>query len=98
VVNAPVISTRSVRTRLLVRDNQTVVLGSLSDREHDKNSGGIPILSSIPIIGGLFGNTSRNTTDSEFFLFLTPHIVASDAAADSLTKPLQKLASSDSAY
>jgi type II secretory pathway component GspD/PulD (secretin) len=98
VFNAPVISTRSVRTRLLVRDNQTVVLGGLSDHEHDKNSGGIPILSSIPIIGGLFGSTSRSTTDSEFFLFLTPHIVASDAAADSLTKPLQKLAPPDSAY
>jgi type II secretory pathway component GspD/PulD (secretin) len=98
VFNAPVISTRSVRTRLLVRDNQTVVLGGLSDHEHDKNSGGIPILSSIPIIGGLFGSTSRSTTDSEFFLFLTPHIVASDAAADSLTKPLQRLAPPDSAY
>jgi type II secretory pathway component GspD/PulD (secretin) len=98
VFNAPVISTRSVRTRLLVRDNQTVVLGGLSDHEHDKNSGGIPVLSSIPIIGGLFGSTSRSTTDSEFFLFLTPHIVASDAAADSLTKPLERLAPPDSAY
>jgi general secretion pathway protein D len=58
VFNAPVISTRSVRTRLLVRDNQTVVLGGLSDHEHDKNSGGIPVLSSIPLIGGLFGSTS----------------------------------------
>ncbi len=98
VFNAPVISTRSIRTRLLVRDNQTVVLGGLSDHEHDKNSGGIPILSSIPIIGGLFGNTSRNTTDSEFFLFLTAHIVASDAAADSLTTPFQSRAPADSTY
>jgi type II secretory pathway component GspD/PulD (secretin) len=98
VFNAPVISTRSVRTRLLVRDHQTVVLGGLSDHEHDKNSGGIPVLSSIPIIGGLFGSTSRSTTDSEFFLFLTPHIVNSDAAADSLTRPLKALAPADSSY
>jgi type II secretory pathway component GspD/PulD (secretin) len=90
VFNAPVISTRTVRTRLLVRDGQTVVLGGLSDRERNKNSGGIPILSSIPIIGGLFGHTTRSTTESEFFLFLTPHVVATDAAADSLTKPFQK--------
>ena len=55
-------------------------------------------LSSIPIIGGLFGSTSRSTTDSEFFLFLTPHIIASDVEADSLTRPLQKLAPPDSAY
>lgn len=88
--NAPVISTRSVHTRLLVRDSQTVVLGGLSDRERDRNSGGIPVLSSIPIIGGLFGHTTRTNTASEFFLFLTPRIVATDATADSLTRPLHK--------
>ena len=33
--NAPVISTRSIKTDLLVRDSQTVVLGGLTDREHD---------------------------------------------------------------
>ncbi len=93
VFNAPVISTRTVRTRLLVRDGQTIVLGGLSDRERDKTSGGIPVLSHIPIIGGLFGHTTRSTTDSEFFLFLTPHVMATDAAADSLTAPLEKKAS-----
>jgi general secretion pathway protein D len=89
VFNAPVISTRTLHTRLLVRNGQTVVLGGLSDRELDKNSGGIPILSSIPLIGGLFGNSSRSTTQSEFFLFLTPHVLDTDAAADSVTTPLQ---------
>jgi type II secretory pathway component GspD/PulD (secretin) len=89
VFNAPVISTRTVRTRLLVRTGQTVVLGGLSDHELDKTSGGIPVLSAIPLIGGLFGHTTRSTTRSEFFLFLTPHIVTTDAAADSLTRPLQ---------
>ncbi len=87
VFNAPVISTRTVRTRLLVHDTQTIVLGGLSDRERNRTSGGIPILSSIPIVGGLFGHTTRSTTQSEFFLFLTPHIIATDAAADSVTKP-----------
>ena len=38
--NAPVISTRTLTTRLLVRDTQTVVLGGLSDKEKDKNSHG----------------------------------------------------------
>jgi type II secretory pathway component GspD/PulD (secretin) len=90
VFNAPVISTRTVHTRLLVHDGQTIVLGGLSDEERDQTSGGIPILSSIPLIGGLFGHQTHSTTRSEFFLFLTPHIIATDAAADSLTKPLEK--------
>jgi general secretion pathway protein D len=87
--NAPVISTRSVKTRLMARDSQTVVLGGLSDREKDKNSQGIPILSAIPLIGGLFGQTSRTTSDTEFFLFLTPRIIASDDDMSRATQPLQ---------
>jgi len=90
VFNAPVISTRTVRTRLLARNGQTVVLGGLSDAQRNTTSGGIPILSSLPLVGGLFGHNTRSTTNSEFFLFLTPHVVATDAAADSLTTPLQR--------
>ena len=86
--NAPVISTRTVRTRLLVRDTQTVVLGGLSDKEKDRNSQGIPILSSLPLIGGLFGQTGRTTTDTEFFLFLTPRIIRTDDDAARVTQPL----------
>ena len=76
--------------RLLARDSQTVVLGGLSSREKDKNSQGIPILSSLPLIGGLFGQTSRTRTDTEFFLFLTPRIIASDSDADRVTAPLDQ--------
>jgi general secretion pathway protein D len=86
--NAPVISTRTVTTRLLVRDTQTVVLGGLSDREKDKNSQGIPILSSLPLIGGLFGQTGKTDSDTEFFLFLTPHIVRTDDDVAKVTVPL----------
>lgn len=90
--NAPVISTRTVKTQLLVKNGQTIVLGGLSSKEKDKNRTGIPVLSSIPLIGGLFGRTNRTTTESEFFLFLTPRIVDSDAAADTVTAPLRKRA------
>ena len=52
--NAPVISTRSVQTQLLVRDGQTVALGGLTERQTDVTHGGLPFLSSIPFIGGTF--------------------------------------------
>jgi type II secretory pathway component GspD/PulD (secretin) len=86
--NAPVISTRSVKTRLMARDTQTVVLGGLSSIEKDRNSEGIPILSSLPLIGGLFGQTSRTTTGTEFFVFLTPRILRTDDDASRATEPL----------
>jgi type II secretory pathway component GspD/PulD (secretin) len=73
---------------LLVRDSQTVVLGGLSSREKDRSSQGVPILSSIPLLGLLFGQQSHTNTGTEFFLFLTPHIVRDDIAAARITQPI----------
>jgi general secretion pathway protein D len=86
--NAPVISTRTLKTRLLVRDSQTVVLGGLSSRERDKNSGGVPVLSAIPVLGVLFGQQNRTNTGTEFFLFLTPRIVRDDIDVTKVTAPI----------
>jgi general secretion pathway protein D len=87
--DAPVISTRSVSTRLLVRDGQTIVLGGLTDNQREKTQGGVPLLSSIPWLGGLFGRASRRATETELFLFVTPHIIRSDEEGDALTQPLK---------
>lgn len=90
--DAPVISTRSVQTRLLVRDGQTVVLGGLTDRQRDVSRSGVPVLSSIPLVGGLFGSYSRRTTATELLLFLTPRVIRTDEEIDAVTEPLTERA------
>jgi len=85
--DAPVISTREAVTQVLVKDGQTIVLGGLRDKQRDVNQSGIPILSRIPIIGGLFGSASRTSNETELYLFLTPRILKTDADADSVTAP-----------
>lgn len=87
--DAPVISTRSVQTRLLVRGGQTAVLGGLSDHQRDANQSGVPMLSSIPLLGGLFGRASRRATETELFLFLTPTVLSTDADVEQATEPLR---------
>lgn len=85
--DAPVISTREAETQVLVRDGQTIVLGGLQDRQRDQSSNGVPILSGIPILGGLFGGTSRRTSTTELYLFLTPRILKTDDDVDRVTAP-----------
>jgi general secretion pathway protein D len=85
--DAPVISTREAVTRVLVKDGQTIVLGGLRDQQKDVTQRGIPILSSIPLLGGLFGSAGRRTNETELYLFLTPRILRTDADADSVTTP-----------
>jgi general secretion pathway protein D len=95
--DAPVISTRTIQTQLLVRDGQTAVLGGLADRQRDVTRAGIPLLSSLPLIGGLFGRHTSRTTETELFVFLSPRVIrtdqdlqdASDAAGDR-TKALRE--------
>ena len=79
-----------MQTQLLVHDGQTVVLGGLTERQKDVSSGGIPILSRIPLLGGLFGRQVRATRETELFVFLTPHVIRSDADAERLSKPLRE--------
>jgi general secretion pathway protein D len=90
--SAPVISTRSVQTQLLIQDGQTVALGGLTDRQKDVTQGGIPILSSIPLIGGLFGHSRRSTAETELFVFLTPRVIRTDDDAMRLSAPLRERA------
>jgi general secretion pathway protein D len=87
--DAPVISTRSVRTRLLVRDGQTAVLGGLSDQQEDDGRSGIPVLSSIPLLGGLFGRVSSRKSETELFIFITPRVIRSDEDTAAATAPFQ---------
>lgn len=79
---APIISTREAATQLFIRDGQTAVIGGLIDRQYEKIRSGIPVLMDIPLLGALFGSTRRNATNSELFLFLTPHIIETDADID----------------
>jgi general secretion pathway protein D len=86
---APVISTREASTHLFVRDGQSVVIGGLADRQLERTRTGIPLLSSLPFIGWLFGSVHDAETHSELYLFLTPHIVATDADADLLRRGIE---------
>jgi len=95
--DAPVISTRTIQTQLLVKDGHTAVLGGLADKQRDVTRAGVPVLSGLPIIGGLFGRQTRHATETELFVFLTPRVIRTDedldAASDSVgdrTKPLRQ--------
>jgi general secretion pathway protein D len=82
--NAPVISTREAATHLFIRDGQTAVIGGLVAHEIDHSRSGVPLLKDLPILGALFGSTQTSDVESELFLFITPHVIATDDDADRL--------------
>ena len=87
---APVINKREAATQIFVRDGQTAVIGGLADTQRERTRTGIPILSSIPWLGALFGTTRDTDIVSELFLFLTPHVVQTDDDIDRVREAIKE--------
>jgi type II secretory pathway component GspD/PulD (secretin) len=88
--DAPIINKREAQTQIFIRDGQTTVVGGLAGKTHNSQTSGIPFLSRIPLIGPLiFGSTTINEETSELYLFLTPHIISSDADIDKLREAVR---------
>ncbi|MCC6194312.1 MAG: type II secretion system secretin GspD [Burkholderiales bacterium] len=76
---APPINTRSVQTYVQVQSGQTMIMGGLIRDSRINSSAGIPWLSRIPILGGLFGSQDLQNDRTELVLFITPRVVETDA-------------------
>jgi general secretion pathway protein D len=86
---APVISTREATTQVFARDGQTVVIGGLIEQMRDRSRSGVPGLKDIPVVGWLFGQTRIENVETELFIFLTPHLVTTDADADRVLEQIR---------
>ena len=71
----PSINTRSLTTQVLVDNGDTVVLGGIYEQENRNQADRIPILSEIPLVGGLFRRTQSQRDKRELLLFVTPKIL-----------------------
>ncbi len=72
--NVPIVDTRKVDTIALVGDGQTVVLGGMRKKDVSKQTNKIPLLSDLPLIGGLFRFQGEDTSITELIVFITPRI------------------------
>jgi general secretion pathway protein D len=86
----PPISQRNLSTQVAVQSGQTVLLGGLiSESDTDSNTG-VPLLSSVPVLGKLFSNTSKNRTRTEIIVLITPTVITSSEDARVVTEEYQK--------
>ncbi len=75
VQTAPTTNKRSTKTTVGVRDNQTIVISGIITGNREDTNQGIPFLRSIPILGALFGYSTKSDTRTNLLVFLTPKIV-----------------------
>ncbi len=80
-----VISKREAVTSLVAQSGQTIVIGGLISEDASNSRSGLPILSDIPILGYLFGNTTKSTVKKELIILLTPYVIRSQFEAETVS-------------
>ena len=66
--------------------------GRIARQRTKSHAGGVPLFSSLPFIGGMFGHYSETMNETELYIFITPRVIHSDDEAAKLTDPLRKRA------
>lgn len=71
----PRLSTREASSTLRTTDGDTIVIGGLSQRQQDVTYRRIPILGSLPLIGGLFRSKAKSSTNTELVILIRPRLL-----------------------
>jgi general secretion pathway protein D len=87
--NAPSFTKTSVSTTLSVKDGETVAIAGLIRDSNDFSRSGVPFLSQIPLLGSLFGHTSKNSRRSELLILITPHVIRTPEKLHEMTQDLK---------
>jgi general secretion pathway protein D len=82
----PSFNITKTETSVIVPDKKGIVIGGIMEETNDQSYQGIPVFSSIPVLGQLFRYTSDTITKKELIIMITPHVVATSDEADVLTQ------------
>ncbi len=79
------VDNNKLHTEVAVQTGETIVLAGLIKTDQSKGSAGIPYLSRIPVIGGLFGTQNRSDNRQEVLVLITPTVIRDPGEAARLT-------------
>jgi type III secretion protein C len=71
----PVVLHRTVDTQALIDEGTSLLLAGYSSEQKTNASAGVPVLSSIPVLGNLFKYNEKKLNKQERFYLLTPRLV-----------------------
>ncbi|HET9032424.1 MAG TPA: type II secretion system secretin GspD [Dokdonella sp.] len=86
----PPINTRTLDSSIAVQSGQTILLGGLISEDDQDSDDGVPGLSRIPVLGKLFGSTSKNHQRTELIVLITPQVVNNSDEAREITEEYKR--------
>ena len=76
---------RAAKTSIVVKDNETVVIGGLIQDQENESVSKVPILGDIPGLGWLFKTVNKTRAKTNLMILLIPHIVKDNADLTKIT-------------
>lgn len=71
----PTLDKKNVKTVVVAKNKQTIVIGGLIDDQNIVTTQKIPLLGDIPVLGNLFKNKITSKNKSNVIVFITPYII-----------------------
>jgi general secretion pathway protein D len=87
----PVVTRRTARNVVTVKDGGTVALAGLTENRSKKIDKRVPGLSNLPLLGGLFKNTDNSSSSREIAVFVTAHLVPDGTTVRAGSAQMQSL-------
>jgi general secretion pathway protein D len=89
-INSPTFKERSVSSRVVLQDGQTIGLAGLISDSISRGNQGIPWLKDIPILGALAGTQTNTRTRTELLVLITPHVIRDQNEMRTLTEDMRE--------
>ena len=71
----PATSKRTAKTTVVVRDQQTVVIGGMMQERQGHEVSKVPLLGDIPVLGYLFKYRTKTVLKTNLLIVLTPYVI-----------------------
>jgi type II secretory pathway component GspD/PulD (secretin) len=64
-----------VKTNIMVKDGQTIIIGGLFKEQLTSTDSQVPVIGDLPIVGALFKRTKDANIKTELVILITPHVI-----------------------
>ncbi|MFZ5774064.1 MAG: type II secretion system secretin GspD [Thermodesulfobacteriota bacterium] len=87
---SPIISTRELKTKLAVKDGQTIMMGGLIKKGTTTNQNKVPLLGDVPLLGWAFKYEKQADAKTELLVMITPYVIETDDVLAQYIKRFQE--------
>ncbi|MBE6367291.1 MAG: type II secretion system protein GspD [Lentisphaerae bacterium] len=84
--DTPVIQKREIETSMTIANGKTMIMGGMIQEKVADDLNSIPLISDIPFLGRIFGNTNQSKSRTEMLVLVTGYIVDEKGKVEDMVK------------